>query len=275
VSKLTLSKRSRGFTLIELLVVIAIIAILIGLLLPAVQKVRDAAARTQSQNNLKQMGLAINNIGGTYNTAIPPSLGPFPSGSLFSASLFTHMLPYIEQNNLYNVIIGGTTASYLTVVKTYIAPADPTNSTSTPGLTSYDTNNLVFGALGGNVAAGGNLPATFTDGTSNTVILCEAYAQNGSGSRYWGDINANSASAASYFTAVQTGTILTTPGYGFQIAPGSSAKAFNTIPQGCSTAAMMCGLADGSVRPVTQGVSFNTWYLACHPQDGLPMPSDW
>ena len=63
-------------------------------------------------------------------------------------------------------------------------------------------------------------------------------------------------------------------GYGFQIAP-TQASAVDSLPQGCSSAAMMVGLADGSVRTVTSGTSPYTWYLACCPNDGVPMPSDW
>src|SRR6516162_7567052 len=103
-----------GFTLIELLVVIAIIAILIALLVPAVQKVRAAAARTQSQNNLKQLGLAIHNFHDTYKM-LPPTFGwrprPASSDKKWSAggaygTGFFHLLPFIDQSNLFKQSYG-------------------------------------------------------------------------------------------------------------------------------------------------------------------------
>jgi prepilin-type N-terminal cleavage/methylation domain-containing protein len=148
--------RSRkGFTLIELLVVIAIIAILIGLLLPAVQKVREAASRMSCQNNLKQLGLAIHNYESTYGI-LPAAYTKLPApdgdpnaqfaGPQKGLSLLANLLPYVEQSALYSKLDptrsefstanvppngphSGSNAAYAHVVKTYICPSDPTRAT--------------------------------------------------------------------------------------------------------------------------------------------------
>ncbi|HEV3144520.1 MAG TPA: DUF1559 domain-containing protein [Gemmataceae bacterium] len=189
--------RRRAFTLIELLVVIAIIAILIGLLLPAVQKAREAALRTKCQNHLKQLALAAHNYHDVYQ-CFPP--GYDVSGPGKQTSLFVELLPFIEQDNLYqrwnftNLMAneaGGSNAPAATVIPIYVCPMDPIASNpqnrgngNWAALTSYAgnggsrtmmpnsaTNDGIF--LQTTPGVGRIRIGQITDGTSNTLFFGE------------------------------------------------------------------------------------------------------
>jgi prepilin-type N-terminal cleavage/methylation domain-containing protein len=181
----------RAFTLIELLVVIAIIAVLIGLLLPAVQKVREAAARMQCSNNLKQVSLGTHNYNDTFNN-LPTLWYQDPSKSTFY-NLFYELLPFVEQQNVYNAALpanhngrwwGWWVKS--NIIKTFLCPSDSTEPTNldTKGPDAWASGNyagnvVIFDpspvavsptsstALG----AGLNLVTAMPDGTSNTIMF--------------------------------------------------------------------------------------------------------
>jgi len=289
--RLSSARIRSAFTLIELLVVIAIIAILIGLLLPAVQKVREAAARMQCTNNLKQLGLGTIHCADTNDGKIPPSVGLYPSqqpaaGNMNGSNLLA-ILPYIEQDNLYRSTssTGDDRNNFLQCyslwtnladknVKTYICPSDYTHPQDAWARSSYGSNGQLFragyGAWGNKVK---RYPVDLSlDGTSNTILFTEKLAICNTGTypdNFWPDWG-------SIVASEEVGS--TTGPHVFQVKPlklsngqGQCTGSIASTPHD----GMLVGLADGSVRSVSRSVSAQTWWSALTPAGGEVLGGDW
>jgi type II secretory pathway pseudopilin PulG len=285
--------------LIELLVVIAIIAVLIGLLLPAVQKVREAAARLKCQNNLKQIGLAVHNYHDTYGTlpALTSSRSA-PRYGDYEGCILVTLLPYVEQEALFRCAMTNRNQTWVasvgsaqvlsTPVPLYQCPSDPSvvsgfalsHGVGGWAASSYSCNLQLFGT----VRAGGlsDVPRhtldTIPDGTSNTVAFSEQFATSankiGGGGNLWAFPGIDHAMQWQWPPVFANNRTHGAAAFGVPQTNCTLAAADKRYAQSAH-AVVYCLLADGSVRGVGAGVTQLTWQIALTPADGAVLGQDW
>jgi type II secretory pathway pseudopilin PulG len=278
---LTSSVRRRAFRLVELVVVVGIVALLAGLILPVVLKVREASHRIASENNLKQIALATINCADTNGGKLPrpdDAAYPYEKGELAADGKpqktgygppFFHIIPYIECTNLYHDSYADEDGLYLakrlrgTPYSIYQARDDPTVDRSSDSC-SYAVNELAFAAPGGKGYR--SFPAGFPDGTSNTLLLAEQYArQYGTRGSGWTEPR-----IFRPYTEENGKRVPKDPPY--QDRPRVGRDSFDgERPQSFRSSGLLVAVADGSVHALSKNEKMWTaklFYEACTPDGG-------
>lgn len=275
--------RRRAFTLLELIVVIAIIAVLIGLLLPAIQKVRQAAARMDGANRVRQVGLAVHGFADGHNGVAPV---------ITIRSPFMLILPYLDHGNYYRQAEQGLrpwNSDY--EMRPYLSPSDPTLGVegSRRGTASYGYNALMLVAGQDGRRPTDAIAKWCPDGASNTALLTEHYAYFCGTSQtdfFWGYDQApfiipNAPAGLRTLrrsSFADVGDIMpdaaNPPTVTFQVRP-TIADCDPRMPQTPFDNGLLVGLADGSIRTVRFGVSPATFWAAVTPAGGETLGADW
>lgn len=265
-----------GFTLVELLVVLAIFTVLLGLLLPAVQKARAVANRASSANNLRQIALATHSYDDVHR-ALPDFVTSL-DGTPFTradAGVFVKILPLVEHEGVYRAALARGITALRVTVPTYVSPADGSAS-STAGLTSYAGNGQVFGT------AGKSLGRSFPDGTSNTLLYTERYMACGIPQAYnaWSIRSAGTAVNGQANTLAAILTVDAPPQFGPRVADCVAGPPSTPDP-----GVILAAMADASVRGVSpgaqagpalgHGVSLTNWQATLTPGGGETLGPDW
>jgi type II secretory pathway pseudopilin PulG len=274
--------------MIELLVVLALLGFLLALLMPAVQKVREAAARTQTMNNLKQVAISVHAHQDVYKR-LPPAFGKF-AGMKNPQSIHIYLLPFVEQQQIYQLFANEEGDDRdRKVIPVYFAPADPSHPDPPAGIQNSAANLRVFSdkglqtqwdapmpALGKEEDGKARLPADFPDGTSNTIIFGMRYGACGDGGgRYASAPNTNTAAMfgqnpakVKAAPADLTATFLLHPAV-------KDCRPTPLMGHSFSDVGIEVATADGSARTVTARISAQTWNAAMCPNDGQPLGNDW